>query len=53
LVVAVAVVEARQELAHGKIAGAAEDDEVERFDRDKAGAQVMELHRIAGPLTLG
>jgi hypothetical protein len=38
LVVAVAVVEAGQELAHGEVAGAAEDDEVERVDRDETCA---------------
>ena len=35
VLVTVALVEARQELAHGKIPGAAEDDEVERLDRDQ------------------
>ena len=35
LLVTVALVEARQELAHGKIPGAAEDDKVEGLDRDQ------------------
>ena len=35
LTVAVAVVQRRQELAHRQIAGATEDDQVERIDRDE------------------
>ena len=34
LAVAVAVVEARQQLAHGEVAGGAEDDEIEDGDGD-------------------